>query len=242
LLEKNWKCFSPLALAQACLKVTQDGRGPKNIVDRILSILRQSRGHFQDHTAIALTLGNLYTGMGKYAEAEESFRGVLEKSPRDAVAMNNLAAVLAAERKDLDEALELIEKAMKISGPLAQMLDTRACVHIARSDGEKALADLADALADAKTPERLFHQAQAYELAGQKRLAAKSMKEAIAKGLSEKTLSAVEIPIYERLKKAADELPPSKEDDGPLYIEGYAAIFHSFPRGACERIGTKAPG
>ena len=51
--------------------------------------------------------------------------------------------------------------------PVAALLDSRASVHMALGEPEKALADMADALADAETPVRLFHQAQAYEQAGQ---------------------------------------------------------------------------
>ena len=46
---------------------------------------------------------------------------------------------------------------MGITGPLAQMLDTRACVYIALGQADKALADMKDVIADGKTPERLFH-------------------------------------------------------------------------------------
>jgi hypothetical protein len=48
------------------------------------------------------------------------------------------------------------------------------------------------------------------------------MKEAIEKGLSRETLSAGELPIFDRLKKLADDLPLEPEDDGPSFFNDYA--------------------
>ena len=45
--------------------------------------------------------------------------------------MNNLAWVLARRRSDLEEASLLINRAMKIAGPLPELLDTRGCVCLA---------------------------------------------------------------------------------------------------------------
>jgi tetratricopeptide (TPR) repeat protein len=217
-IEKNWKGCEPNALATVCLQIAQEGHGPKEIVERMLAILHQGRKDFGDPPSYALVLGCIHAGEGKYPQAEEFFRQALAKNPTHTVAMNNLAMLLVMMQKDLPEALDWTEKAIKIAGPLPQMLDTRACVYIAQGDAQKALADLETALADARTAERLFHQAQAYELAGQKDLAAKAMKEAITKGLSEKTLSPREIPIFERLKKLADELSTqNKEEEKPSH-------------------------
>ncbi len=188
-LEKNWRGCEPTALATVCFQVAQEGRGPKEIFARMLTVLGQGRNYFHDPAAITLILGNLQTGAGNYAAAEKFFREALQKHPDHALALNNLAALLTMERKNLPEALELIEKAIKIAGPLGPLLDTRACVYVAQGEAQKALDDLSQALADARTAERLFHQAEAYELAGRKELAAKAMKEALAKGLDEKKLS-----------------------------------------------------
>jgi tetratricopeptide (TPR) repeat protein len=222
LLEKSWQSLHPAALARVCHEMAQQGRDSKPTVDRVIAVLDKSRSHFRHHPALVLALGNIHSGRGEYDAAEECFRDVLRANPRDPAAMNNLASTLASAKRNLDEALELIEKAMKITGPLPAMLDTRACIRIARGEGEKAVADMADVVADAKTGERLFHQAQAYEAAGEKIKAGKSMKEALEKGLSRETLSAGEIPIFDRLKKLADDLPPEPEDDGPSFFNDYA--------------------
>jgi hypothetical protein len=125
--------------------------------------------------------------------------------------MNNLTVLLTVSRKNLQEAAELIAKAIAITGPLGQMLDTRACVYIALKQPDKALVDLKDSLADSKTADKLFHQAQALELVGQDNAAAVAMQEALQMGLSEKSLLKPEIPTFQRLKELAHKLSPVKK-------------------------------
>jgi tetratricopeptide (TPR) repeat protein len=209
LLEKNWnwKGCDPAALATACFNVFEAGRDNEDAVRRTLEILHAARTFFHEQSSLALVLGNVYVSKRDYAQAEQCFRDALAKKPDDAAAMNNLAMVLVMSKKDLSDALELINKAIKIAGPLGQMLDTRACVYIAQGEAQKALDDLEKALADARTAERLFHQAEAFELAAKKDSAAKAMKEALDKGLDVKTLPPGDIPVFERLKKLAEESP-----------------------------------
>ncbi len=108
--------------------------------------------------------------------------------------MNNLALCLARAGQNLDEALKLIDDALAISGPMADVLDSRAIVHIARQEPEKALEDLAAAIKDDGSAEQYFHQAWAYSLGGQEdrglgRIRRKPMK----KGLDPKDLDPREI-------------------------------------------------
>jgi len=115
--------------------------------------------------------------------------------------MNNLAVLLALQGIKLEESLKLIDQAIEIAGPMAPMLDSRASVYIAMNDPDAALTDMADALADAETPVRYFHQAQAYELAGQHNAAASAMEKAMKLGLTKDMLQPLEIPAFEKLSQ-----------------------------------------
>jgi tetratricopeptide (TPR) repeat protein len=171
-----------------------------------LKVLDEARQQYDNHPAIILAIGDIHVGEGKYKDAEDCYREVLKRNAGYATAMNNLAVMLTLKPrndKELNDALKLIDDAMKITGPMAQMLDTRACVYIAMGQAQKALADMKDVIADGKRPERLFHQAQALELADEKNQAAIVMEEALGMGLSEKHLQKPELPAFERLKKMA---------------------------------------
>ncbi|MCC6124896.1 MAG: tetratricopeptide repeat protein [Pirellulales bacterium] len=208
MLEKTWKSADPVALHQTCMLTTEAGRGAKEVVERVVKILQEAKKQFGDHPTILLALADINVGEGRYQEAEEIYREILQKASGHSVAMNNLAVLLTVAKKNLPEALELIDKAVSITGPLAQMLDTRACVYIAQKKPDKALADLKDVLLDGKTAEALFHQAQAFELLGQDNAAAVAMQEALQMGLAENKLLTPEISAFQRLKELARKLAP----------------------------------
>ena len=126
--------------------------------------------------------------------------------------MNNLAWLLTLQGKKLDEALSLINKAIERSGHLASMMDTRACVYIAQGNAEKAIKDMDEAVADAATPVRLFHQVQALNLGKQKYAASSAMQQALKAGLTKDMLQTPEIPAYEKLRNLAGELGATADD------------------------------
>jgi len=115
--------------------------------------------------------------------------------------MNYLAVLLALQGIKLDESLKLVNQAIEIAGPVAAMLDSRATVRMAVGEPDKALEDMAEALNDAETPVRLFHQAQAYEKAGQPNAAAAVMEKAMQKGLTKSMLQPLELPAFEKLRQ-----------------------------------------
>ena len=104
------------------------------------------------------------------------------RSSGDAVAMNNLAVLLALQGIKLDEALRLMNQAVEIAGRVAAMLDSRASVYMALNDPDNALNDIRAALADGETPVRLFHLAQVYQLSGQEKEARETMDKALQEG------------------------------------------------------------
>lgn len=89
---------------------------------------------------------------------------------------------------------------MAICGPLAEVLDSRAVVYIARQEPEKALEDLAAAVKDDGTAAQYFHQAWAYSLAGKNAEAAAAFKEAAKRQLERDNLDPREASVYVRLK------------------------------------------
>ncbi len=81
------------------------------------------------------------------------------------------------------------------------MLDSRAIIHIARQEPEKALEDLAAAIQDDGAPEQYFHQAWAYLLLGKKTEASAAFATAQKKGLNPNDLDPREVSVYDRLKE-----------------------------------------
>ena len=134
-------------------------------------------------------------------ETEALYREILKDKPNDATAMNNLALFLALQGRELDEAEELVETAIKNNGRLPGLLDTRAIVNLAKNKPKKALDDLSLAIKKQPTAVRYFHQAQAYHQDGQKNAAIKSFDTAHEMGLSENSLIGAERRNYRKLQR-----------------------------------------
>ena len=212
ILEQTWQNSDPVTIAQVSMNIIQHDKKSKELIDRVEKVLMDARVKFDNHPAVILTLGDIRVGQDRYADAENFYRDILEKNPGHAVAMNNLAVLLTLQNKKLDEALSLINKAIEITGPLASMLDTRACVYIASGNAEKAISDMEEAIADAASPVRLFHQAQALSLANQPYAASSTMQQALKAGLTKEMLQTPEIPSFDKLQKLARELGVAEGD------------------------------
>ena len=202
LLQQTWDSNNPTVLSQVCSILLQNNVG-KEQLQRLQNILEPALKQFNRSVPLLMVDADVCTRQGRFADAEACYREVIQKASGNAYAMNNLAVLLALQGVKLDEALKLIDQAVGIAGPVGAMLDSRASVYIALGEAEKAVADMLDAVADAETPVRLFHQAQAYELAGDRRAAARAMDKALQKGLTKEMLHPLEAPAFEKLKELA---------------------------------------
>jgi cellulose synthase operon protein C len=201
LLERSWDTTNPLVLSQVCDIFVQNNNATKEQVRRLDRILQAALTKFDRPVPLLMTMAEACGRQGRCADAESCYIEVLQKNGGNAAAMNNLAVLLALQGVKLDEAKKLIDKAIEIAGPMGAMLDSRASVHMAAGQPDKAIDDMADALADAETPVRLFHQAQAYDQAGKRSAAAAAMESALKKGLTKESVHPLELKTFDKLSK-----------------------------------------
>jgi hypothetical protein len=139
-----------------------------------------------------------------YAGAEPRYRDVLKMEPENVIALNNLAWILAPRSDASDEAMKCVEKALELSGPSGELLDTRARIFIARGDFERAIEDLRLALDYAQTSLRYFHLSIAQFKQFKKIEAIESFKQARTRGLEPKMIHPTDMPTY---KVLAGQMP-----------------------------------
>ena len=96
----------------------------------------------------------------------QSYSDLLERQPDNVAALNNLAWLLATYANKGDEALTLIEHALRIAGPLGSLLDTQACIYIALDRRDEAVKTIEKAVLEAPTANRYFHLALALSRVG----------------------------------------------------------------------------
>jgi cellulose synthase operon protein C len=110
-----------------------------------------------------------------------------------ATAINNLAFLLAMKKQDLDRALEGVNEAIEIIGPISDILDTRALVHLHKGDFASAVKDLRLAVKMGATGSKYFHLTEALLGAGDEAGALEAWEQAEARGVS-----ADSVPVLEQ--------------------------------------------
>jgi cellulose synthase operon protein C len=128
---------------------------------------------------------------------------------RRAIVLNNLSFLVAlagsSAKVDVDP-LKLVDEAMDIMGPNADILDTRAVVFISTKKYQEAVEDLVLSVMDNPTASKYFHKAQAHLLAGQNRDAVEAWEKAEALGLNHDAINLMEIQLFDQLKAKIDQL------------------------------------
>ena len=143
---------------------------------------------------------------GQDEKAEKLYRDVLNRSDinesQKAVAYKNLAFVLASERKNLPEALDLINRAGSELGLRSDILDTRGMVYLAMDKYPEAVADFSESvLVTSPSAVKLLHLAMAQDLSLDRLAAQKSFHRAKEAKLDSAALSKSEQAFYDRLLK-----------------------------------------
>jgi tetratricopeptide (TPR) repeat protein len=131
----------------------------------------------------ALRLGELEAGVGQTDRALVHFRMALKTDPNNPLAANDVAWLLAARGKNLDEAQRLAELAVKQSPQYADAYDTLGYVQYRRGQYPAAVATLkkAETLAP-KSMDVAAHLGLAYAKTGHKQEALTELRRALGPG------------------------------------------------------------
>ncbi len=203
LVERHWPKAKPASLEKTLLDLRTASRGNEELAGRLLALLDKV-GRKVNWTVELLTLqAELEDQLGRYAAAEKRYREAIRKEPRNIVACNNLAVLLALQKKDLDEALTLVAAAIDRAGPLATLRDTLAVVQLARGEPQEAIREVDAAIADEEMATSWFHRAQACQRLGRTAEAAEALKKAEELAGGPVEMHKLEEAEYEQLRAAA---------------------------------------
>lgn len=152
----------------------------------------------------------MYEVMEKYDESIRAYEEVVNRDDVPqlvrATASNNLAYLLALKNKQLDKAQELIDNAIEILGPLADILDTRAVIRMAREEYNLAVEDMILALSIDPTAVKYYHMAKAQALAGNKEKALEAWESANEMGIEQESLPLIEQPGYKETQQMIENI------------------------------------
>jgi tetratricopeptide (TPR) repeat protein len=162
-----------------------------------------------DDIPLMLQLAQFYDLRGNYDEAIKVYRDLMAGHELDRLAKitvyNNLAFILALRDKSSKEALPLIQMAItEVGRDVSELLDTQGVVKLCGGDVDGALVDLDQAVKSSNPPSaiKFFHLAWAQHSKHMDAAAAESFEQAQKLGLNAKTISALERPKFDELRKA----------------------------------------
>jgi len=124
-------------------------------------------------------LGQAYQQLGQFDRAEENYRRALAINDKDVASLNNLAWLLAEQRKKLDEALPLAVKADQLAPASPEVLDTLGWIQYRRGsyeEAEKSLTRAADKAPNNGTIR--YHLGMAYARLGRRDDAVSALRRA----------------------------------------------------------------
>jgi anaphase-promoting complex subunit 3 len=149
-------------------------------------------------------LGTIWIRQGRFDEAEELCRRVLASDRENIGALNTLAWILAiCDHGKTQEAIELIDHAIKILGENPSLVDTRAVARIRSGQSERAVQELLTIRNQApQNPSFALHLAWAYHAQGRSDQAWTELQKAENLGLKPNSLDPLERAVFQRLRKA----------------------------------------
>ncbi len=200
-----WKTCPPEAVANACMAALHAAPPTAAQVQRVDHWLETARRKHPDSAQLLVCQADLRDLQGRYPEAVELYRQALKKDSDHVMALNNLAYLLILKDRNSTAATELLDHAVAVAGPLPELLDTRALIHLARGHAEAARKDLEEGLAEAPRGALFFHLAQAHHLARNRSAAVLALQKANKVGLQAAQLHALERTAYQQL--SAELLP-----------------------------------
>jgi cellulose synthase operon protein C len=147
---------------------------------------------------LLVAFADLRDAEGKDGEAQALYRQILIANPRNALALNNLAWLLAFQPGKAAEALELVNRRIEVTGPSASVLDTRGVAYLKLGQAVDAAQSFADSAAQNPMAVYYFHLAEAQKAAGKANEAEKASQKAVELGLKETDLHPLEQADYQK--------------------------------------------
>ncbi len=201
LCESQLETGTPDLIAAATASVVSHGNATSEQLQQAEGWIQAAGARQPDSLVCGIALADLRLLQHRFDEAEQLYQLILMKDERHLVALNNLAWLLSNTPGRSAQALDLINRALKIAGAHAALLDTRAMVYLSNGQPNEALKDLKEAFEGSDMAIGYMHLALAYLQANDKESAASAMAEAERLGLHADAMHPLEREIFERVRK-----------------------------------------
>jgi TonB family protein len=147
-----------------------------------LNLLQLGINRVPENTQLRLMLGSLLSLAGEnWTEAERQYKEVLRLDPNNANALNDYGYYLVERNERLNEALEMIERAVAANPENGASLDSLGWAYFKLGKLDEAEKYLKKSLEEpTKSPARYEHLGDVYEKQGKRELAVEMWEKALA--------------------------------------------------------------
>jgi tetratricopeptide (TPR) repeat protein len=152
----------------------------KGDLNGAVQALQKSRETLPDNVAVLSTLALTLDQAGRRPEAKQVYEATIKLQPNNAVALNNLAYLMAENNGDLDDALTKAQRAKQLMPNLYEISDTLGWIYLKKNLSDQAI-DVFKELVVKKPNEATYHYhlGMAYAQKGEKSKAIEQLKEAL---------------------------------------------------------------
>jgi tetratricopeptide (TPR) repeat protein len=201
LCEKAWGTCPPEMVGHASVAALRMGRGNDIQAERVERRLTAAADKAPTSIGLMILRAELMQFRQQFDRAAETYRAILTRDPKNLIALNNLAFLVAVKDGRPEEGLELINAALETFGPVPELLDSRAIVLTKAGRPDQAVDDLRQAIALSPSADKQFHLAQAQLAGGHLPEAAAAWRTATRAGLRPEDLHPLEQPDWDKLSR-----------------------------------------
>jgi tetratricopeptide (TPR) repeat protein len=198
---KNDESVRPALLVA---QVLSSGRATTQDMNAAEPYLKKTLESHQDQPDFLNCLAGIRVLQGRPKDAIELYRQILKLQPRNIAVLNNLATILGeqAEPECRQEALECVERAIELAGPLSSLLDTKGMIFVYDGKPERAIGPLQAAVqSPSPDPRYGFHLAVACCRLGQLERARTALRQARDADLEHQLLTNKDRQLLADLEK-----------------------------------------
>ncbi|HLK70257.1 MAG TPA: tetratricopeptide repeat protein [Bryobacteraceae bacterium] len=152
----------------------------KGDLEAAITNLREAVKLLPENALARTTLAMALDSAGKRSEAESAYRSAIERDPENAIALNNLAYLLCENHGDLDEALDLAQRAHALLPNLTEVSDTLGWIDLKMARTEDAILAYRNLVQkEPAQPEHRYHLAMAFQQKGDRTAASEQLHAAL---------------------------------------------------------------
>lgn len=151
---KNEKKAETARLLAGLLSV---GAVPEELANEGDEVLSEIGAQNDSNAELLLSIADMWLAQKKSSKAIESYRKIVKLRPNDVVALNNLAILLGEQPDRTEEAISLIDQAIRIAGKQPLLLDSKAAILMLANRVDEAIPILEIAASASNDPRVVFH-------------------------------------------------------------------------------------